>query len=138
MLLRSVGYRTVALPRLPFDQERSTVPNAEGRVLRDGVVSSGEYVAGWAGRGPVGVLGTNRADAAHVVAHLLSDVTCSVRSERADLVDTLRSRRVQVVGCDGWSAIDRAAKAMGEAEGRTRAKLPTWPSLMTVATREIT
>ncbi|MCD0166273.1 FAD-dependent oxidoreductase, partial [Deinococcus sp. 12RED42] len=55
MVLRSVGYRGVALPGVPFDERRGVIPNEEGRV--EGRV--GEYTAGWIKRGPSGVVGTN-------------------------------------------------------------------------------
>ena len=33
IVFRSVGYRGVALPGVPFDERRGTVPNDGGRVL---------------------------------------------------------------------------------------------------------
>jgi len=56
MLVRAVGYRGTALPGLPFDETTGTIPNASGRVLRDGAATPGEYVAGWTKRGPTGVM----------------------------------------------------------------------------------
>jgi ferredoxin--NADP+ reductase len=75
MVLRSVGYQSVPLPGVPFDERTSTVPNAEGRVLGpDGEPLPGEYVAGWLKRGPTGVIGTNKSDAAQTVRSLLADL----------------------------------------------------------------
>ncbi|HEY7144548.1 MAG TPA: FAD-dependent oxidoreductase [Streptosporangiaceae bacterium] len=75
MVLRSVGYQSVPLPGVPFDAASYTVPNAEGRVLSaDGVPLPGEYVAGWLKRGPTGVIGTNKSDAAQTVRSLLADL----------------------------------------------------------------
>ncbi len=75
MVLRSVGYQSVPLPGVPFDERSSTVPNAEGRVLgADGQPLPGEYVAGWLKRGPTGVIGTNKSDAAETVRCLLADL----------------------------------------------------------------
>ena len=54
LVLRSVGYRGVPLEGLPFDPATGTVPNLSGRVLREGAVAPGEYVAGWIKRGPTG------------------------------------------------------------------------------------
>src|SRR5450432_102938 len=74
LVLRSVGYQSVPLPGVPFDERSSTVPNADGRVLgADGGPLPGEYVAGWLKRGPTGVIGTNKSDAAATVRSLLSD-----------------------------------------------------------------
>ena len=75
MVLRSVGYQSVPLPGVPFDTRASVVPNAQGRVLgEDGAPLPGEYVAGWLKRGPTGVIGTNKSDAAETVRCLLEDL----------------------------------------------------------------
>ena len=75
MVLRSVGYQSVPLPGVPFDPKSHTVPNAAGRVLSEtGEPLPGEYVAGWLKRGPTGVIGTNKADAAETVQSLLADL----------------------------------------------------------------
>jgi ferredoxin/flavodoxin---NADP+ reductase len=75
MVLRSVGYQSVPLPGVPFDPKSHTVPNAAGRVLSEtGEPLPGEYVAGWLKRGPTGVIGTNKADAAETVQALLADM----------------------------------------------------------------
>jgi len=75
LVLRSVGYQSVPLAGVPFDERTSTVPNAAGRVLGpDGQPLPGEYVAGWLKRGPTGVIGTNKSDAAETVRSLLADL----------------------------------------------------------------
>jgi ferredoxin/flavodoxin---NADP+ reductase len=75
MVLRSVGYQSVPLPDVPFDGRSCIVPNAAGRVLSEsGEPLPGEYVAGWLKRGPTGVIGTNKADAAETVQALLADL----------------------------------------------------------------
>src|SRR6201989_2256598 len=75
MVLRSVGYQSVPLPGVPFDTRGSVVANAQGRVLgEDGAPLPGEYVAGWLKRGPTGVIGTNKSDAAETVRCLLEDL----------------------------------------------------------------
>jgi ferredoxin/flavodoxin---NADP+ reductase len=75
MVLRSVGYQSVPLAGVPFDERSYTVPNAAGRVLGpDGQPMPGEYVAGWLKRGPTGVIGTNKSDAAETVRSLLADL----------------------------------------------------------------
>ena len=75
MVLRSVGYQSVPLPGVPFDSRASVVPNELGRVLGpDGAPLPGEYVAGWLKRGPTGVIGTNKSDAAETVRCLLEDL----------------------------------------------------------------
>ena len=75
MVLRSVGYQSVPLTGVPFDERSAVVPNVAGRVLGpDGQPLPGEYVAGWLKRGPTGVIGTNKSDAAETVRSLLADL----------------------------------------------------------------
>ena len=75
MVLRSVGYQSVPLAGVPFDDKAAIVPNQAGRVIGpDGQPLPGEYVAGWLKRGPTGVIGTNKSDAAETVRSLLADL----------------------------------------------------------------
>jgi ferredoxin/flavodoxin---NADP+ reductase len=75
MVLRSVGYQSVPLAGVPFDERSATVPSEAGRVLGpDGKPLPGEYVSGWLKRGPTGVIGTNKSDAAETVRSLLADL----------------------------------------------------------------
>ena len=144
MVLRSVGYQSVPLDGVPFDSRSCTVPNAEGRVLGpSGDPLPGEYVAGWLKRGPTGVIGTNKSDAAETVRCLLEDLAGgpgssagalpragllrypSAGDARADsgtpvspLVDVLGSRGVRPVSYDEWLRIETAETDLAKALGR--------------------
>ncbi len=130
LVVRSVGYRGHALPGLPLDG--GTVPHQEGRVLREGVPSRGEYVAGWIKRGPTGVVGTNKHDARETVASLLADVASGVLLPRGDddWVDTLVARGGRPVLLADWRAIDAAEVALGAVHGRARTTLHDRASLL--------
>ena len=68
LVLRSVGYRAVPLPDVPFDERHFVLPNERGRVLApDGETLPGVYAVGWIKRGPTGILGTNKRDAEETV-----------------------------------------------------------------------
>ncbi|MGV9246055.1 FAD-dependent oxidoreductase [Streptomyces sp. NPDC003710] len=137
LVLRSVGYRGVPLEGLPFDAQSGTVPHRSGRVLRDGAVSPGEYVAGWIKRGPTGVIGTNRPCAKETVTSLLEDAPGLVgREVPEDALAWLRSNGVSPVEWPGWLAIERAEAELGVSLGRSVVKLPDWQSLMTAAQRD--
>jgi ferredoxin--NADP+ reductase len=120
LVVRSVGYSGTALPGLPL--EAGTVPHEAGRVLRGGVRSSGEYVAGWIKRGPTGVVGTNKHDARETVAALLADVAAGVLRPGGedDWVDALRAQGGHPVLLADWRAIDAAEIALGAVRGRAR------------------
>ncbi|HET8968237.1 MAG TPA: FAD-dependent oxidoreductase, partial [Gaiellaceae bacterium] len=136
IVFRSVGYRGVGVPGVPFDEQAGTIPNAEGRVLDEGGTPvRGVYCAGWIKRGPTGVIGTNKKDATETVDRLLDDARAGrlrPRSDRA-IEDLLRERGVEVVTYAGWEAIDALERARGEARGRPRIKLATWDELTTAA-----
>jgi ferredoxin--NADP+ reductase len=129
VVFRSVGYRGVALPEVPFDERSGTIPNDRGRV------SPGVYAAGWIKRGPSGVIGTNKKDAAETVELLLEDLRDAPRKGKsADDVDTLLLERgARPVLYEGWASIDELERAAGEKLGRPRLKLCTWEELLEAA-----
>ncbi|MEU3417247.1 FAD-dependent oxidoreductase [Streptomyces murinus] len=134
LVLRSVGYRGVPLEGLPFDEASGTVPHLAGRVVRDGVASPGEYVAGWIKRGPSGVIGTNRPCAKETVASLLADAPEPARSDAPeDAVPALLAAGTEPVVWDGWLAIERAEAELGARLGRGVVKLADWDTLLAVA-----
>lgn len=134
LVLRSVGYRGMALAGLPFDEDRGVVPNEEGRVLRDGRPCPGEYVAGWIKRGPTGVIGTNRPCAKQTAATLLADAPGLLsRTLRGDPVNGLRALGLEPVTWAGWEAIEAAEAALGRALDRDTVKIPDWAGLLGAA-----
>jgi ferredoxin/flavodoxin---NADP+ reductase len=141
LVFRSVGYRGVALPELPFEERRGTITNDCGRVLADdGRPVPGVYCAGWIKRGPTGIIGTNKKDATETVSHLLEDVRegrlAHAEAATAEAVDALlASRGVQPVLYAGWVGIDELERAAGEKLGRPRVKLRTWDELLEAAER---
>ena len=136
MVLRSVGYRGVPIPGLPFDDERGVIPNAAGRILRDGTVAPGEYVAGWIKRGPSGVIGTNKHDATETVHSLLQDAPGLPRREVRDangIIDLLHQRGVRVVPWQGWEAIEALEIAAGQRRGARQVKVAERELLLAAA-----
>ncbi len=118
LVFRSVGYRGVALPDVPFDDRRGIIPNRAGRVLAspDGEPVPGEYVAGWIKRGPSGVIGTNKACAAETVAIMLEDAgqipVEPVRPADPDAILALLSERCpDYVTADDWRRLDEVELA---------------------------
>ncbi len=135
-VFRSVGYRGVAVPGVPFDEELGTMSNRGGRVLdAGGEQVPGLYCAGWIKRGPTGIIGTNKKDAAETVAAILEDAASGALPRREDVsagrVDAaLAERGVDVVSHSGWEAIDAIERARGDEQGRPRVKLLGWDELL--------
>ena len=131
LVFRSVGYRGVALPGVPFEERSGVIPNEGGRV------APGVYVAGWIKRGPTGVIGTNKKDATETVERLLADLRDAPRKgTTAEDVDALLDERgVRRVVYAGWLAIDEVERSAGEPLGRPRVKLCTWGELLAASER---
>ncbi|MEE2031915.1 FAD-dependent oxidoreductase [Rhodococcus chondri] len=121
LVLRSIGYRGVPVPGVPFDERRGVIPNTEGRV------EPGVYVAGWIKRGPNGVIGTNKGCSKETVAALLADFDAGRLPEpsgdRRTLGRLLAKRRPDRIDLHGWRSIDAAEQEAGRAEGRPRVKI---------------
>ncbi|HZQ80335.1 MAG TPA: NADP oxidoreductase, partial [Gaiellaceae bacterium] len=128
LVLRSVGYRGVPLPGVPFDERGCVMPNEGGRV----VGAERTYCAGWIKRGPSGVIGTNKKDATETIELLLEDARAGrlAASAPGDLAAYLDAKGAVYVDHEGWQAIDAAERAAGEPHGRPRVKLTSWESLL--------
>lgn len=126
---RAVGYRSSALVDLPFDAASGTVPHAAGRVLDlEGTAMPRTYVTGWIKRGPVGLIGHTKSDAAETVASLLADLErapADAPAERSpgSILAHLAERGVDVTTWAGWERLDAHEVALGGAAGRERIKV---------------
>ena len=91
----------------------------KGKVLNtDGRVGENVYVVGWAKRGPSGVIGTNKSDAADVMKLLVEDLGTPKNS--GDVTEVITHNRV--VTQQHWQAINEAEVAAGEPVGKPRRK----------------
>ena len=135
LVVRSVGYRGVPTPGLPFDDKSATIPNTDGRV--EG--SRNEYVVGWIKRGPTGVIGTNKKDSQDTVDTVMRDLAANEElaefgDDHADKVaDWLASRQPKLVTSAHWEVIDQFERAAGEPHGRPRVKLPSLARLLHIS-----
>lgn len=130
-VFRCIGYYGSALPDVPFDANTGTIPNNNGRVVGSTPGSSREFVTGWARRGPRGVLGTNKSDAAEVAEALLADAELRSGQEYcADLTTVLTAKEVEAVSAKGWASICAAERALGARSARARIKLCTFEELL--------
>ena len=110
LVITAIGYEAASLEGIPY--EKGKVVNTEGRVT-DNV-----YVVGWAKRGPSGVIGTNKSDAADVMKLLVEDLGAPKSS--GDVTDVITHNRV--VTQQHWQAINEAEVAAGEPVGKPRRK----------------
>src|SRR5690606_32859110 len=127
---RSVGYKGVALPNVPFYEKWGTIPNEEGRVMREFGSREqviGDYVVGWIKRGPSGIIGTNKPDSVETVNKLLEDVATGkiwqpANPNRDAVIDLLNERKPTYITYADWQIIDHLEIERGDAIGRPRVK----------------
>jgi ferredoxin/flavodoxin---NADP+ reductase len=134
LVFRSVGYRGVGLPDVPFDDARGTIRNDGGRVTG----AERTYCAGWIKRGPTGIIGTNKKDATDTVSRLLEDVEAGRVTHDPEVTpeaveSLLAERGANAIIYSGWTSIDDFERAAGEKLGRPRVKLRTWDELLEAA-----
>jgi ferredoxin--NADP+ reductase len=110
LVITAIGYEAASLEGIPY--EKGKVVNTDGRVKEN------VYVVGWAKRGPSGVIGTNKSDAADVMKLLVEDLKAPKNS--GDITDVITHNRV--VTQQRWQAINAAEVAAGEPLGKPRRK----------------
>jgi ferredoxin/flavodoxin---NADP+ reductase len=139
LVLRSIGYRTVPVEGVPFDPATSTINNIAGQVVHPntGELLRGEYVVGWAKRGPTGLIGNNKLDSAATVEAMLADLPAlqrlgDNRRDPSQIEALLRERGIDYVGYRDWRVLDQYELAAGRARGRPRVKVTTVPEMMAV------
>ena len=110
LVITAIGYEAASLEGIPY--EKGKVVNTDGRVKEN------VYVVGWAKRGPSGVIGTNKSDAADVMKLLIEDLGTPKSS--GDITDVITHNRV--VTQQHWQVINAAEVAAGESVGKPRRK----------------
>lgn len=129
LVLRSIGYYGVPLPGVPFSDGR--ILHLEGRVLDDDLSARpGEYAVGWIKRGPTGLIGANKKDAAETVASVLADLATAPVRQLDDAEELLAERGIRPSGLDDWRRIDAAEIDRGTLRGRERTKIEAWHELL--------
>ncbi len=118
LVITAIGYQAHGIDGVPY--ENGKVVNNDGRV------NESLYVVGWAKRGPSGVIGTNKSDAAAVMQLLVEDLKSP---KNAGDILALLTHQI-VVSQDHWQKINEAEVAAGEPHGKPRKKLVTREELL--------
>jgi ferredoxin--NADP+ reductase len=129
LVFRSVGYKGVPLRGVPFQENWAVILNERGRVLDSDTKQpvTGEYTAGWIKRGPSGVIGTNKPDAAETVVCMMEDraqgrLLRPEAPEPAAVDALLRQRQPLCFSYEDWRKLDDLEVAAGRRAGRPRVK----------------
>jgi ferredoxin--NADP+ reductase len=121
LVVTAIGYQAEGVEGVPF--EGGKVKNVDGKVTNN------LYVVGWAKRGPSGVIGTNKSDAAAVVELLVSNL--STPKNAGDIVELLGDKKI--VEQSHWEKINAAEVAAGEPHGKPRRKVVAIPEMLKIA-----
>ena len=121
LVITAIGYHAAGIDGV--DYENGKVVNTDGRV-KDNM-----YVVGWAKRGPSGVIGTNKSDAAAVIELLVADLHTAKND--GDISDLLTDQIV--IDQNAWQKINEAEVAAGEAKGKPRIKSVKRSELLALA-----
>jgi ferredoxin--NADP+ reductase len=111
LVITAIGYQAAGIDGIPY--EKGKVVNNEGYVKEN------LYVVGWAKRGPSGVIGTNKSDAAAVVEKLVSQLVTPKNA--GDVTDLLAGKKH--IDQSAWEKLNAYELAEGEKVGKPRRKV---------------
>jgi ferredoxin--NADP+ reductase len=152
LIIKAIGHVGSRLPGVPYDDRRGIIPNVNGRLLKDvrgNEISAGEYemeflpgeyVVGWAKRGPSGLIGVNKLDSIETVKMLFDDFASeagpprtAARPELDAIEKLLKERGIQYVPFSGWKRIDQHEVSQGKEKQKVREKLCGIDDLLGIA-----
>ncbi|CAA3008011.1 NADPH:adrenodoxin oxidoreductase, mitochondrial-like isoform X1 [Olea europaea subsp. europaea] len=136
LVLKNIGYKSVAINNLPFDHYKGRVlANSSGDVPQ---YETGLYVCGWLKRGPTSIIATNLSCAEETVASISEDIgkgvltSDSAKLGREGLLQLLEGRNIKAVQFDDGEKIDAKEKKRENLKNKPREKLATWEELLQV------
>jgi ferredoxin--NADP+ reductase len=122
---------------VPFDEKSGRIPNKDGRVAgADGAPLPGQYVVGWAKRGPSGLIGTNRADSVATVDALVADAAARTPGAAAPKEKILGLLKCRCVTFSDWKKLDKLEVERGKAAGKIREKYTCVPDMLSALDEE--
>ncbi|MXZ13565.1 MAG: NADP oxidoreductase [Candidatus Dadabacteria bacterium] len=140
LVFRSVGYRGIPLPDVPFDDSSGVIPNEKGRVLDEtgGNPIPGLYTTGWIKRGPTGVIGTNKTDSGETVSCMVEDIE-EKNTLRPELISAESIKELldeKHISYNEWLRVDSFEKKEGEKRGRPRVKVSRLEEILEILEKE--
>jgi ferredoxin--NADP+ reductase len=113
LVISAIGYQAEPITGIPF--KSGIVEHENGQVIGTNI-----FVVGWAKRGPSGVIGTNKSDAAAVMELLTSKLQNP--KDYFDLAKYLASKGVVHISQGNWEKLNSAEVSAGESSGKPRVK----------------
>ena len=123
LVVSAIGYDCVAYPGVKIENGR--IANIAGHVEHN------IYVTGWAKRGPVGVIGTNKSESVDVVDLIIDSLR---EPKNAAGIEGLLKSGHQIIDQVGWEKINASEVISGELAGKPRIKEVDWKRLISLGT----
>jgi len=123
LVVTAIGYDCVEYPGVKIENGR--IANIAGHVKHN------IYVTGWAKRGPVGVIGTNKSDSADVVDLIIDSLK---EPKNTAGIEVLLKSGHQIIDQIGWEKINASEVISGELAGKPRIKEADWKRLISLGT----
>jgi len=119
LVVTAIGYETKVYSGINIDNGR--IANIAGHV------ENNLYVVGWAKRGSVGVIGTNKSDSKDVVDLIINNL--KEPKDSGDVTDLIKSGH-EVIDQTAWEKINASEVISGEIAGKPRVKEVDWNRLI--------
>ncbi|KAF8924857.1 hypothetical protein EDD21DRAFT_368452 [Dissophora ornata] len=142
LAFRSIGYKSVGVQCVPFDERKGIVPNMDGKVVdADQNIVPGLYASGWLKRGPIGVIATTMADAYQTGDTIISDWvngrpmlngSSSHKEGGKPILELLHSKGHKTVSYEDWKKIEQKEIDLGAKAGKPREKFLTVEEMLKV------
>ena len=123
LVVTAIGYNSLEYPGIKI--ENGKIANIAGHVEHN------LYTTGWAKRGPIGVIGTNKSDSADVVELIIKNLKEPKQSEG---ITALLKSGHEVIDQTGWEKINASEVISGELVGKPRIKEVDWKRLISLGT----
>ncbi|GJJ78293.1 adrenodoxin-NADP+ reductase [Entomortierella parvispora] len=143
LAFRSIGYKSIGIHGVPFDERKGIVPNMDGKVMdKDQNIIPGLYASGWLKRGPIGVIATTMADAYQTADTIIADWTrgepmlnTNKETPKAGgkaILEKLSAQGHKTVSYQDWKKIEQKEFELGARVGKPREKFLTVEEMLKV------
>ena len=121
LVVTAIGYDAIEYTGINIENGR--ISNIAGHV------ENNIYVTGWAKRGPVGVIGTNKSDSNDVVELIISNLT---EPKECEGITALLKSGHEVIDQTAWEKINASEVISGQIVGKPRVKEVDWKKLLSL------
>ncbi|KAG0235365.1 hypothetical protein BGW42_005344 [Actinomortierella wolfii] len=130
LAFRSIGYKSLGIKGIPFDDRKGIVPNIGGKVVdSQNNIVPGLYTSGWLKTGPVGVIVSTMAEAFQTAETLIEDVNSGAlgplepKAGAEPLMEKLKEKGVRTVSYQDWKKLEQIEFQRGAELGKPREKV---------------